>query len=95
MATYVQTKPLPQQFSSIYQFSLIKIVVLHQLSLQNISWDTFVAHEVFKIPHVTPSMFHEEGGPSSHPYVHETKPLAMLVFVTYEKGTRKLFAATK
>jgi len=47
MTHYVQRKPFPQQLSSIYHFSLIKIVVLHQLYLQNIPWKTFIAHEIF------------------------------------------------
>lgn len=60
MATLVQRKPLHQQFNNIYHFSLIKIVVLHQLSLLNVSWDTFISHEVFKSPQVTPSVFQVE-----------------------------------
>jgi len=95
MATLVQRKPLRQQFSSLYHFSLIKIVVLHQLSLLSISWDTFISHEVFKSPQVTPSMFQKEGGPSNQPEVHETQTTGVLVFFTYEKGTRRLFAAAK
>ncbi len=65
MAILVQRKPLPQQCSSLYHFSLIKIVVLHQLSLLSIPWDTYISHEVFKIPQVTPSLFQEEGGLSN------------------------------
>jgi len=74
---------------------LIKIVVLHQLSLLNISWDTFISHEVFKSPQVTPSVFQVEGGPSNQLEVHETQTIGMAVFVTYEKDTRRLFAAAK
>ena len=95
MATYVQRKPLPQHCNSIYHFSLIRIVFLHQLSLLNISWNTFIAHEVFKIPQVTPSVLHEEGGPSNQLDVHETEPIGVPVFFAYEKGTRRLFAAIK
>lgn len=92
---YVQRKPLPQQFRRIYHFSLIKIVVLQQLILLNISWDTFITHEVFKSPQMTPSVLHEEGGSVNQPDVHKTNPIGVLVFVTYEKSTRRLFAAAK
>jgi len=64
MALYVQRKPFSQQFNNIYHFSLIKIVILHQLSLLNIPWDTFIAHEIFKGPQVIPSVPQEEGGTS-------------------------------
>ena len=95
MATLVQRKPLHQQFNNIYHFSLIKIVVLHQLSLLNVSWDTFISHEVFKSPQVTPLVFQEEEGPSNQLEVHKTQATGVPVFVTNEKGTRKLFAAAK
>lgn len=62
MAHYGQRKPFPQQLNIIYHFSLIKIVVLHQLSLLNIPWDTFIAHEIFKGPQVIPSVPQEERG---------------------------------
>ena len=52
MTTLVQTKPPHQQYSNIYHFALIKIVVLHQLSLLNVSWEDFISHEVFIGPHV-------------------------------------------
>lgn len=54
MTTLVQRKPPHQQYNSIYHFALIKIVVLHQLNLLNVSWEDFISHEVFtspKVPH--------------------------------------------
>ena len=40
-------------------------------------------------------MFQVEGGPSNQLEVHETQTIGMAVFVTYEKDTRRLFAAAK
>jgi len=70
-------------------------VVLHQLGLQNISWEDFISHEVFIGPQVPPVVFHETGGPSHQQEIHETQTTSVPVFVTYQKGTRRLFAATK
>ena len=95
MALYVQRKPFPQQFNNIYHFSPIKIVVLHQLSLLNIPWDTFNAHEIFKGPQVIPSVSQEEGVPSRQPDVHETETTGVPMFVTYERGTRRIFATAR
>jgi len=95
MALYVQKKPFPQPFNNIYHFSLIKIVVLHQLSLLNMPWDTFIVHEIFKGPQVIPSVPQQEGGPSGQPGVHETKTTGVPVYVTYERGTRRLFVAAR
>lgn len=95
MTTLVQRKPPHQQYNNIYHFALIKIVVLHQLSLLNVSWDDFISHEVFTSPQVTPSVFHEVGGPSHQQEVHETQTTSVPIFFTYQKGTRILFAAAK
>ena len=95
MTTLVQKKPPQQQYNNIYHFSLIKIVVLHQLDLMNISWEDFIAHEVFTGPQVPPVVFHEVGGPSHQQEIHETQTTSVPVFVTYQKGTRRLFAAAK
>ena len=95
MTTLVQRKPPHQQYNNIYHFSLIKIVVLHQLSLLNVSWDAFISHKVFKSPQVTPSVFQKAGRPSNQHEIHETQTTGVSVFITYEKGTRSLFAATK
>jgi len=95
MTTLVQRKPTHQQYNNIYCFALIKIVVLHQLSLLNVSWDDFILHEVFINLQVTPLVFNEAGEPSSPQEVHETQTTSVLVFVTYQKGTRRLFAAAK
>jgi len=70
-------------------------MVLHQLSLLNVSWDDFISHEVFTSPQVTPSAFHEAGGPSHQQEVHEIQTTSVIVFITYQKGTRRLFAAAK
>jgi len=46
----VQKKSYPQQMSSIYHYSLIKMIVLHHLNLLNISWDTFIVNDIFNGP---------------------------------------------
>ena len=68
---------------------------MHQLGLQNISWEDFISHEVFTAPQVSLAAFHETGGPSHQQEGHETRTASMPVFVTYQKGTRRLFAAAK
>jgi len=95
MITLVHRKPPHQQYDNIYYFALIKIVVFHQLSFLNVSLDDFISHEFFTSPQVTPSVFHEAGGPSHQQEVHETQTTSVPVFVTYQKGTRRLFATSK
>ena len=59
-------------------------------------WETFIAHEIFKGTQIFVEP-QEEGGPSWQQREHEsrTEEAHILVFITYEKGTRILFAATK
>lgn len=95
MAHYVKKKPYPQQLNNIYHFFLIKVIVLHQLNLLNIPWETFISHEVFKGPQIFSSVHQEEGGPSGYEQVKEIETIGMPVFVTYERGTRRLFAAVR
>jgi len=95
MTTLVQRKPPHQQYNNIYHFALIKIVVLHQRSLLNISWDDFISHEVLTSTQTPPPVFHEAGEPSHQQEVHETQTTSVPMLVTYQKGTRRLFAAAK
>lgn len=95
MAHYVNKKPYPQQLNMIYHFSMIKIIVLHQLNLLNIPWETFIYHEVFKGPQISSSVHQKQGEPSGHEQVKKTETVEVPVFVTYERGTRRLFAATR
>lgn len=95
MALIVKKKPYPQQLTSIYDYSLIKIIVLHQLNLLNMPWETFISHDMFKGPQIFSSVHHEEGGPSGHEEVKETETMGVPVFVTYERGSRKLFATAR
>jgi len=92
---YVKKKPYPYQMNSIYHFSLINIIVLHQLNRLNIPWEAFISHEVFKGPQIFSSVHQEEGGPSGHEQVKETETLGVPVFVTYERGTKRLFASAR
>ena len=95
MTTLVQQKTPQQQFNSIYQFSLINIVVIHQLGLQGITWEDFISREFFTAPQGPPEALHDACEPSYQYEGHETQTASMPVFVTYQKGTRRLFAAVK
>jgi len=70
-------------------------VVLHQLGLQKFSREDFISHEVFTGPQVPPVVFHETRGPSHQQEIHETQTTSVPVVVTYQKGTRRLFATAK
>ena len=99
IAYLVQKKPYPQQLNNIYHYSLIKIIVLHHLNLLNIPWETFIAHEMFKGPQIPSPVHQEEGGPSSHGETREeakeTKIVEVPVYLTYQRGTRRLFATIR
>lgn len=65
----------------------------HQLGLQGIAWEDFISHDFFSISQVVSEAEHEVGGPSHKYERHETA--TMPVFITYQKGSRPLFAAAK
>jgi len=64
MTTLVQHKTPQQQFNDIYHFSLIKILVVHQLGLQGITWEDFISREFFTAPKGPSEALHETSGPS-------------------------------
>jgi len=47
MTTFIQHKTPQQQLNSVYHFALIKILVVHQLDLQGITWDDFISRDFF------------------------------------------------
>ena len=65
----------------------------HQLGLQGISWEDFISHDFFSAPQVVSEAEHEIGGPSHQYELHKTA--TMPIFITYQKGSRPLFAAAK
>ena len=88
----MQHKTPQQQLNNVYHFALIKILVVHQLGLQGITWDDFISRDLFNTSQVLSEVKHE--GEPSHRYErHETASVP--VFITYQKGTRRLFAAAK
>lgn len=98
MAHFVQKKPYPQQMSSLYHYSLIKMIVLHHLSLLNISWETFIAHDIFRGPQIPPLVSQESRGPSSSAEVKTNKEAKETratevprTYMTYQRGTRRFF----
>lgn len=95
MEFFVNKKPYAQQLTSIYHFSLTKIIVLHELNLLNMPWDFFISHDIFKVPQIFSSVPREEGGPLGLEKVKETQTIRVLVFVTYWRGTRKFFSTAR
>ena len=95
MSTLVQRKNLEQKYNSIYHYALIKIVVVHQLGLQGISWQDFISNDFFTAPQFPPEFFHDAGEPSYQQEGPETETTSVPTYVTYQRGTRGLFAAAR
>ena len=95
MTTLVQKKTPEQQHSNIYHYALIKIIVVHQLGLQGITWDEFISRDFFATPQPPPEIVHDEGEPSHQFEFPETEPISAPVCVTYQRGHRALFAAAR
>ena len=95
MTTLVQRKTPERQYSSIYHFALIKIVVMHQLGLQGISWEDFISNDFFTAPQVPSKVVHEAGESSYQHEGQETETTSVSMYVTYQRGTRVLFAAAR
>ena len=93
MTTLVQHKTPQQQPNSVYHFALIKILVVHQLGLQGITWDDFISRDFFRASQGLSEVKHETGGPSHQYERHDTASVP--VFIPYQRGTRHLFAAVK
>ena len=69
-------------------------MVVHQLGLQGISWEDFISHDFFTAPQVPLEVVHDESE-SSHQYGgQEVETTSVPTYVTYQRGTRGLFAAT-
>ena len=94
MTTLVQRNTPEQQYNSIYHYALIKIVVVHQLGLQGISWEDFISNDFFTAPQVPLEVFHDADEPSYHHGGQETET-TVPTYVTYQRGTRGLFAAAR
>jgi len=95
MTTLVQHKTPQQQLNSVYHFALIKIVVVHQLGLQGITSNDFIARDFFRASQGPSEVGHETSGPSHHHEGHDPHTATIPVFITYQKGTRQLFAVAK
>jgi len=65
----------------------------HQLGLQCIAWEGFISRDFFSTPPVVSEAECEVGGPSHQFECNETA--TMPVHITYQKGSRPLFAAAK
>ena len=93
MTTLVQKKTPEQQHNNIYHYALIKIIVVHQLGLQGITWEEFISRDFFAAPQPPPEIVHDEAEPSQPFEVPETEPIGAPVYVTYQRGHIALFAA--
>ena len=95
MTILVQKKTPEQQYNSIYLYALIKIVVVHQLGLQGISWEDFISHDFFTAPQVPPKVFHDASEPSHQYGGQEADTTSVPTYVMYQRDTRILFAAAR
>ena len=95
MTVLVQKKTPKQKHNNIYHYALINIIVVHQLRLQGIAWEDFISHDFFTASQPPPETVHDAGEPSHQFEGLEIEPIDVPVFVTYQRGTRALFAAAQ
>ena len=95
MVPLVQRKSLAHQHKSIYHYAFIKIIVMHQLAQQGITWEDFISCDYFEALQPPPKIVHDEGGPSHQPDIPETEHISAPPYVTYQRGHRALFASTR
>ena len=62
---------------------------------QGITWEDFISHDFFTAPQPTPEVVYDEGEPSHQPDIPEVEHISAPLFVTYQRGHRALFAATR
>jgi len=65
----------------------------HQLGLQGITCEDFISHDFFSTPPAVLEVEHDVGGPS-HQFEHH-EATTMLVYISYQRGSRPLFAIAK
>jgi len=92
MVPLVQRKSPAHQHKSIYDYALIKIIVMHQLAQQGITWEDFISRDLFTAPQPPPEIVHDEGGPS---HQFEIEHVSAPACVTYQRGNRALFASAR
>ena len=95
MVPLVQRKSPAHQHKSIYHYALIKIIVMHQLTQQDITWEDFISRDYFTAPQLPPEMVHDEGALSHQPNFPETEHISAPSYVTYQRGHRALFASAR
>lgn len=74
MAYIVLKMEYEHQMKSVFQHSLIEIIVLYHLKELNIGWSTFIANPIF----IDPSIQNVQSVPSSsHPstFIHPSQPI--------------------
>jgi len=95
MVPLVQRKSPAHQHKRIYHYALIKIIVMHQLAQQGITWEDFISHDYFAVLQPPPEIVHDEGAPSHQPGILKTEHISAPPYVTYQRGHRALFASTR
>ena len=63
------------------------------MGLQGIAWENFISRDLSSASQVLSEVDHEIDGPSHQYECHET--IAIPVSITYQRGSRHFFAATK
>ena len=70
-------------------------MIVHQLGLQGISWEDFISRDFFTAPQVPPEVVHDAGEPSHQYGGQEAETTSVPTYVTYQRGTRRLFAVAQ
>ena len=73
----------------------MKIIVIHQLTQQGITWEDFIYRDFFSALQPPPEIVHDEGAPSHQLGIPETEHISAPPYVTYQRGHRALFASTR
>ena len=74
---------------------LVKIIVVHQLGLQGITWEDFISREFFTASVAHQEVVHHIGEPSYQHGGREAETTSIPTFVTYQRGMRGLFVAAR
>ena len=62
---------------------------------QGITWEDFISRDFFTVPQPPPETVHDAGEPSHQLDIPEVGQIRAPLFMTYQRGHRALFAATR
>ena len=95
MTTLLRRKNPEQHHNNIYHYALIKIIVVHQLGLQGITWEDFISRKFFIASAAHQEVVHDPGEPSQQHGGQEAETTIVLTYITYQRGMRGLFVAAR